>query len=165
MKPFNVVVVLFFLLSVQAMAQTGASPAAVSTSKSHIDKRVEREVNKAEDQLEEAIRKRDVASLDLLLADYYADAYEGSERAVSKRGTLARCKAGTLSYYKIEAEKKLSVRGDLIQAEGRARIEEESGTDTERETDIRLKRLWTKKGGRWLLIAQILQPINPESKK
>ncbi|HCX31550.1 MAG TPA: hypothetical protein DHU55_17535 [Blastocatellia bacterium] len=165
MKLFNVIVVLFFLLSVQAIAQTGASPPAVSTSRSRIDKRVEREVNKAEDQLEQAIRKRDVASLDLLLADYYADAYEGSERGFGKRATLARCKTGTLDYYKIADEKKLSVRGDIIQVEGRARVKEKSGTDTEMETDIRLKRLWTKKGGRWLLIAQILQPINPESKK
>ena len=161
MKPFNVVVVLFFLLSLQAMAQTGARPPIVSPSGPHIDKRVEREVNKAEDQLERAIRKRDVASLDLLLADYYADAYEGSERAVNKRGTLTKCKAGTLSYYKIEAEKQLSVRGDLIQVAGLARIEEKSGTDTVMESDIRLKRLWTKKGGRWLLIAQTLEPINP----
>jgi ketosteroid isomerase-like protein len=165
MKLFNLIVVIFFLLSVQAMAQTRASPPAVSTSKSRIDKRVEREVNKAEDQLEQAIRKRDVASLDLLLADYYADAYEGSERALGKRAALAKCRTGTLDYYKIKDEKKLTVRGDIIQVEGLARMEEKSGTDTEMETDIRLKRLWTKKGGRWLLIAQILQPINPESKK
>ncbi len=74
---------LFFLLSVQAMTQTGAGPSAPFTSKTCIEERVEREVNKAEDQLEQVIRKRDVASLDLLLADYYADAYEGSERASS----------------------------------------------------------------------------------
>lgn len=165
MKLFNVIVVLFFLLSVQAIAQTGARPSAVSTSKSRIDKRVEREVNKAEDQLEQAIRKRDVASLDLLLADYYAEAYEGGKRAFGKRAALARCRKGTLAYYKIEDEKKLSVRVDIIQVEGLARMEEKAGTDTEMATDIRLKRLWTKKGGRWLLIAQILQPINPESKK
>jgi hypothetical protein len=165
MKLFNVILVFFFLLSVQAMAQTGARPSAVSTSKSRIDKRLEREINKAEDQLEQAIRKRDVTSLDLLLADYYADAYEGSERALGKRTTLAKCRTGTLDYYKIEDQKKLTVRGDIIQVEGVARREEKSGTDTEIETDTRLKRLWTKKGGRWLLIAQILQPINPESKK
>ena len=88
MKLFNLIVVLFFLVSVQAMAQTGARPSAVSTSKARIDKRLEREVNKAENQLEQAIRKRDVASLDLLLADYYADAYEGSERALGKRAAL-----------------------------------------------------------------------------
>jgi ketosteroid isomerase-like protein len=164
MKPFNVVVVLFYLLSVQAMAQTSARPPVISTS-THMDKRVEREINKAEDQLERAIRKRDVASLDLLLADYYADAYEGSERAVSKRGTLAKCKAGTLSYYRIEAEKRLSVRGDLIQVEGLVRMEEKLGTDTVMESDIRLKRLWTKKGGRWLLISQTLEPINPGQRK
>jgi hypothetical protein len=165
MKLFNVLLVLSFLLLVQVMAQTGARPAAVSTSKSRIDKRLEREINKAEDQLEQAIRKRDVTSLDLLLADHYADAYEGSERAVSKRAALARCGAGTLYYYKIEDEKKLTVRGDIIQVEGIARMEQKMETDTKTETDVHLKRLWTKKGGRWLLIAQILQPINPESKK
>jgi len=164
MKLFNLILA-FFLLSVQVMAQAGASSSAVPTSKSSIDKRVAREANKAEDQLERAIRKRDVASLDLLLADYYADAYEGSERALGKKGVLAKCRAGTLDYYKIEDEKKLTVRGDIIQIEGVARMEEKSGTDTEMERDVRLKRLWTKKGGRWLLIAQILQPMNPESKK
>src|SRR6266550_1705903 len=114
MKLFNVIMVLFFVLSGQPMAQTGPSPSAVSPSKSHVDKSVEREVKKAEDQLEQAIRKRDVASLDLLLADYYADAYEGSEHASSKEATLAKCRTGTLDYYKIKAEKKLSVRGDII---------------------------------------------------
>lgn len=166
MKLFNVILVLFFLLSVQAMAQTGARPSAVSTSKSRIDKRLEREINKAEGQLEQAIRKRDVTSLDLLLADYYADAYEGSERALSKSGALAKCKAGTLVYYKIEDQKQLTVRVDIIQVEGVARTEEKLGTDSEIEREIRLKRLWTKKGGRWLLIAQTLQPIiDRESKK
>ena len=89
---------------------------------------------------------------------------EVSERLV-REPPSAKCKTGTLDYYKIEDEKKLTVRGDIIQVEGVARTEEKSGTDTEIETDIHLKRLWTKKGGRWLLIAQILQPINPESKK
>ena len=165
MKLFNVIVVLFFLLSAQPVAQTGPSPSAVSRSKSRIDKRVESEVNKAEDQLEQAIRKRDVAALDLLLADYFADAYEGSEHAFGKRAMLAKCRTGTLDYYKIKTEKKLSVRGDIIQVEGLTRIEEKSKTDRETETDIRLKRLWTKTGGRWLLIAQTLEPINRESKK
>src|SRR5712691_5538708 len=114
MKLFNLILA-FFLLSVQVMAQAGASSSAVPTSKSSIDKRVAREANKAEDQLERAIRKRDVASLDLLLADYYADAYEGSERALGKKGVLAKCRAGTLDYYKIEDEKKLTARGDIIQ--------------------------------------------------
>ena len=165
MKLFNVIMLLFFLLSAQPMAQTGPSPSAVSTSKSRINKRVEREVNKAEDLLEQAIRKRDVASLDLLLADYYADAYEGSEHASSKSATLAKCRAGTLDYYKIKNGKNLSVRGEIIQVEGLAKIEENSRNDRETETDIRLKQLWTKTGGRWLLISQILQPISPESKK
>jgi hypothetical protein len=165
MKLCNVIVMLFFLLSVQVVAQTTTNPSAVSTSKSRIDKSVEREVKKAEDQLEQAIRKRDVASLDLLLADYYADAYEGSEHALDKRATLAKCRTGTLDYYKMKNEKKLSVRGEIIQVEGLGKIEEKSRTDSETETDIRLKRLWTKTGGRWLLIAQTLEPANPESKK
>jgi len=163
MKLFSVVVLLVFLLSVQARAQTGARLPAVATS-SRIDKKVEREVNKAEHQFEQAIRKRDVASLNLLLAEYYSDAYEGSERAFGKRATLAKCRAGTLDYYKIEDDKKLSVRGNIIQVEGLGRREEKCGTDTPVETDIRLKRL-KKKGGRWFLIAQILQAGNPESKK
>jgi uncharacterized protein with gpF-like domain len=165
MKLFNVIVVLFFLLSVQLMAQTGASASAVSRSNSRIDKRVEREINKAEDQLDQAIRKRDVAALDLLLADYYADAYEGSEHASGKRATLDKCRTGALDYYKIKKEKKLSVRGEIIQVEGLGKQEEKPGTDREMETDIRLKRLWTKTGGRWLLIAQTLEPTNSESKK
>jgi hypothetical protein len=44
-------------------------------------------------------------------------------------------------------------------------MEEKPGTDTPMETNIRLKRLWKKKGGQWFLIAQILQAIDPESKK
>ena len=163
MKWLNVILVIFFLFSGQVTPQTDARPSAVSTSKSRIDKRLNREINKAEDQFEQAIHRRDVTSLDQLLADYYADTYEGSERALSKRAALARCGAGTLDYYKIEAGKKLTVRGDIIQVEGIARTEQKMETDMKTERDVHLKRLWTKKNGRWLLIAQILKPIDSPS--
>lgn len=157
--------VLYFLVSLEAIAQTSTRVSTVSTSKSQIDKKVEREITKAEGRLGQAIRKRDVAALDLLLADYYADAYEGRERAVDKGATLAKCRAGMLDYYKIQAGKKLTARGDIMQIEGIGRREEKLATDTQVEKQIRLTRLWTRENGRWVLIAQNLQPVNSELKK
>jgi hypothetical protein len=54
-----------------------------------VDKRLAREILKMEDQLRQASLNCDATSLDRLLADYFASAYEGSEKGTSKRATLA----------------------------------------------------------------------------
>jgi hypothetical protein len=144
-------------------------------SESRPSKKIAREILKMESQLKEALAKCNTVLLDRLLADYYADSYEGSERAVGKKGTIQRCKDDLVVYYSIDGDLKLTVRADIVFVEGISKARPNSGTQTDvgLETDagrdnrerqeVRVKRLWTKKDGRWLLIAQSIEPAKVES--
>ena len=161
---------LFLILFVPPPTLTPAqafrdTPSAPRSKKVRIDRKLEREIRAAEDRLRRAIEKRDAASLDLLLADYYADGYEGSERAIGKKVTLAQCKSGTLHFYEIEKGWKLTVRGDLLQVEGVAQEEAKPQVDNEFAADVHITRLWTRKNGSWQLIAQTLGAPEDELKK
>lgn len=109
-----------------------------------------------------AIERRDAASLNRLLADYYADGQEDSKRATAKEATLAHCKAGTLTYYQIQAERKFTVRSEIIEIQGISRQEQKLVTDNDVEQFIRVRRMWTKKDGKWLLIAQTIGSVDSE---
>jgi hypothetical protein len=162
MKLFNFCVAILFAAAAPAWAQRPAEEPASKTIRTRIDKKLEREILKMEDQLRQATLKCDSTSLDRLLADYFASAYEGSERGTSKRDTLALCRAGTLSYYGIEDERAISVRSEIVVIEGDSNVQQRSGTDNQEESETHVKRLWSKKAGRWLLIAQTLQPLEKE---
>ncbi|MEP6743227.1 MAG: nuclear transport factor 2 family protein [bacterium] len=147
------------LLLVSALAISPAvpivAPHVITQSQPKVEKRLSREIDGVEDQLRKAIARKDAKSLDRLLADYYADAYEGSERAFGKKPTLAECRAGTLHYYKIDKERKLTVRGgDIIQLEGISRLNEKSAGNTGTESEVHVTRLWSRESGHWNLISQ-----------
>lgn len=138
--------------------------APAPSSEPGADTKTKREILKMESQLREAITKRNVALLDRLLADYYADSFEGTNQAVGKRGTLARCKGGDIRYYSIDEERKISVSADIVTVEGMMK----SGPHMEgRESsgEVLVKRLWTKKDGRWQLIAQTIGSGREESER
>jgi hypothetical protein len=162
MRLFNFCLAILFAAATCAWAQSPAEEPASKTIRTPIDKKLEREILKMEDQLRQATLKCDLTSLDRLLADYFASAYEGSERGTSKKDTLALCRAGTLSYYGIEDERTISVRSEIVVIEGDSKAQQRSGTDNKEESETHVKRLWTKKAGRWLLIAQTLQPLDKE---
>ncbi|HUS12517.1 MAG TPA: hypothetical protein VMZ30_18760 [Pyrinomonadaceae bacterium] len=111
-----------------------------------------------------AIERQDAASLNRLLADYYADGNEG-ERAMAKKATLAHCKAGTLPYYRIQAERKFNARSGIIEVEGISRRKQTLVTDNDSPELIRVRRMWTKKEGNWLLIAQTIRPVERDAEK
>ena len=118
------------------------------------------EVNGMEDQLKLAIAKRDIPVLDKILADTYFDAYEGAKRAMSKPGTIARCKAGLHNFLAIEKEKKVRRELDIILVEGVARFQPSRVDDnTPEEQWIHVQRRWTKKDGKWLLAGQFRRLI------
>jgi hypothetical protein len=169
------------LLSLTLAALIATSPLAVGQKKpvtpkseSPPSKKVAREILKMESQLKQALAKCNTVLLERLLADYYADSYEGSGRAVGKKGTIQRCKDDSVPYYSIDEDLKLTVRADIVFVEGISKVKPNSGiqTDAGREADagrddsrntrereeVRVKRLWTKKDGRWLLIAQSIEP-------
>ena len=162
MRLFNFCLAILFAAATQAWAQSPAEEPASKTTSTNIDKKLEREILKMEDQLRQAALKCDSTSLDRLLADYFASAYEGSERGTSKKDTLALCREGTLSYYGIEDERTMSVRSEIVVIEGDSKAQQKSGIDNKEESETHVKRLWSKRAGRWLLIAQTLQPLEKE---
>jgi hypothetical protein len=154
MKTFAIGSMLLLVVSIATFAQDKSS--ALRTHKVRIDKKVQREILKIEADLGRAIETRDAALLDRLLADYYSDAIEGSEKANAKQAVLARCVAGTLPFYKIDAERKFAVRSEIIEVEGVSRAKTKFVTDKDAEGLTRVRRMWTRKDGKWLLIAQII---------
>jgi Domain of unknown function (DUF4440) len=128
------------------------------------DKKLEREILAVENQFRLALNNRDTTTLDRLLADYYSDSFEGSDRAISKKGTLARCRDGLATYYAINSKRKVTVRVDLVIIEGISNVSSvSSGTDEKEQTWV--KRYWTKKDGRWQLVSQTKTPMDAESEK
>ncbi len=155
MRLLNLVLILAFLTSLPTVAQSTVSKAVAKKPKSESEKKLEREILRAENLLGKAIVKRDVTALDKLLTDYYADAFEGSERATTKKTTLARCKEGSLHFYRVNEERTITVTADIVTVDGTtAPVQNE--TEGKKDAAVHVKRLWTKKGGRWQLVGQTL---------
>jgi hypothetical protein len=150
-----------FAVSSLAVTQKANQKVAPRPSEVRVDKKIEREILKMEDQLRRALVKCDTVMLERILADYYADAYEGSERAIAKKGTIARCKDNTGIYYSIDEERDLSARVDIVVIEGISRV----NSGNKEQEPLRVKRYWTKKEGRWRLIAQTKQPFDREQEE
>jgi ketosteroid isomerase-like protein len=164
MKILTAILWLVVLSSLSTIAQPALSRAS-QAAKTGTNKKLEREILKAESLLGKAIAKRDVKALDKILTDYYADSYEGSERASTKKTALDRCLNGTLEFYRIDSERTITSSADIVTVEGVARSERKLQSGTESESEVRIKRLWTKKNGRWQLVAQSLDSAEEETEK
>jgi ketosteroid isomerase-like protein len=124
-----------------------APPAATAHSATDVDVvlRVQREWM-------EAIRDKDVAALDRILADDYT--YTDSRGRVSgKADSLrqARAAGGRMKAFHT-AETKAQVHGDLAVVTGRLRIEGESGGETY-DTEVRFTDILARIDGQWRAVA------------
>lgn len=160
-KLLNLALALLFVPAPLVVAQKKPLP---PISDAHANKKIEREILKAENQLKQALEKCNNASLNRILADYYADSYEGSDRAVGKRWTIDHCGDSQARYFSIDEHREISVRVDIVFIEGISKVRSDAGSK-EGEKEMRVKRLWTKKDGRWQLVAQTLGPVAEESEK
>jgi hypothetical protein len=143
--------------------QSAAATVPPRGTHERVSRRTAHEVSKSERKLGVAIRSKDVVSLERLLADYFAASYEGSEKATGKVAVVELCRAGMLPYYQILAEPKLEARAELVEVAGLARSSLRAGTDREDKRVFRVKRLWTKQDGRWLLVSQTLTPVDADA--
>ena len=108
-----------------------------------------------EKKLETAIEQRDVPALEKILAEHYFDAYS-DENALSRADTIARCKAGVLSFLTIEKELKVSPDVEGITVAGLSRYTPTRVDDRAPDEHwIRVRRLWAKKDGQWQLMSQV----------
>ena len=162
MRLLNLALILFCVTSLPAATYSRACPPIQKTG---AERKLEREIVKAEAFLGNAIARRDTTALGKLLTDYYADAFEGSERAINKKATLTRCKNGELRFYRIKEHRTISSSVDIVTVEGIAENPEHEKSKTEKEEEVHVKRLWTKKDGRWQLVGQTVGPAEEESEK
>ena len=162
MRLLNLILMLA-LITLPAPAQSTVSKVASPKPHTASQKKLEREILKAENMLGKAIARCDTAALNKLLTDYYADAFEGSERALNKKATITRCKNGTLHFYRVNEKRSVSVSADIVTVEGNAAAPTQKETEAKKETDVHVKRLWTKKGGRWQLVGQTVGPADEET--
>jgi hypothetical protein len=155
------ILILGLVTSLPAVAQSAASHVAPQKLKTSSNKRLEREILNAENLLGKAIARRDVTSLEKLLTDYYADAFEGSEQAASKKTTLARCKSGSLRFYRISEERSITTSVDIVTVEGNA-LSGQQESEAGKNEAVHVKRLWTKRDGRWQLLGQTVGPAEED---
>jgi hypothetical protein len=137
-----------------------ASPKPSPTPDTKIDAKTEAELLQAEDRFINGILNRDAKALEELLHPGYADSINGSERAINKRGTLARVAAGRMPAYRVEKERKLTRSGDVFTVEGLGNdISHELTEDNPTEQWAQVRRIWSREGTRWVATAQIITPL------
>jgi hypothetical protein len=158
---------LTFILSAGLLFSLASVTYSEEAAKSEggVDEKTTKAVLEMEKQLALAIEKRDVTLLDKLLADYYADAYSGSEKALTKRHAMARCQAGTLLYYAFDQKPELSRSAEMVTIEGVSKVSPPSANDAHKEPLLHVKRLWANKDGRWLLVVQRRGPAEGEQRE
>jgi hypothetical protein len=143
-----------------------ASPKALPTRPTEIDAKLEAELLQAEDRFVIAIQNHDAKALEELLQAYYADSFDGEERAINKRGVIARANARRLPAYRVEKERTLIRSGDTFTVEGLARDTAREVSDERPNEWVHVRRIWERRGDRWIATAQIIKPAEePEAEK
>lgn len=147
------------LLLVVFASTTRGAEAEDKTPNTEFDPKSKAELLQMEERFGAAVEKRDTAALNEILADYFAGSYLGAKRAFNKRGAIAKANEGLLTFFRIEKEQKTNHSVDIFTVEGLAKEKqaEDSGKEQE-EKWVHVRRLWTKKDDRWMLVAQILGP-------
>lgn len=142
------------------------TPKPAPTPDTVIDSKMKAELLAAEDRLLKAIKDRDVKALEEILHAGFADAIEGSEVAVNKRGFLVRATAGRLPAYKIEKERVIERSGDSFTVAGTARDTTRELPHDHRATEwARVWRIWDRSSGQWIATAQNVDPTEEHDEK
>jgi hypothetical protein len=151
----------------KADPKTSAEENKPADSKSSVDAETEKEVLAMENQLRGAIEKCDEAVLREILADYYADALEGSEKAMTKAGTIASCRSGRLFFLALDEKIPLQRSAEMIIIEGIARGKQSEAKKEggEKPEMFHVQRRWTKKNKKWILVMQQRRPVEDEREK
>ena len=133
-----------------------------------VDEKTEREVLAMENQLKQGITKPDATLLKRILADYYADSFEGSERAAGTNWAISHAGDPAVPYFSIDEDRRIFRRADIVFIEGFSEVKARAGNDVDEKKKpqkMRIKRLWTKKGSKWLLVAQTKKPMEEDEDK
>lgn len=142
-------------------------PKATPTPSAKLDAKTEGELLQAEDRFINAIRNGDAKALGELLHDKYASALGAFPGvATTKRGTLDRLGTAEVAAYRIVKERKLTVSVDLYTVEGLAKAERPlTGDEQSKDEWFKVRRLWIKTDGGWLITAQMVVPLDESADK
>ena len=110
------------------------------------------EILKMEARLRTALETRDAGLLGPLLADHYTDS-RGGERVLSKHGAMILCESGKLGFFAL-AKPRLSQSSDKTIIEGESVSSQKDPRGKAEEQPVHVQRVWARKEGTWLLIAQ-----------
>jgi len=131
-----------------------------------MDAKTEAELLLAEDRFIAAIRNGDAKALGELLHDHFADSFgKYASVATTKRGLLDRVGGGQVPAYPVIKNRHLSVSVDLFTVEGLAHAERQEPGDEPWDDWFRVRRLWTKTEGRWVITAQMITPLDKDAKE
>ena len=131
-----------------------------------MDAKTEAELLLAEDRFIVAIRNGDAKALGELLHDHFADSFgRYASVATTKRGFLDRVGGGQVPAYPVIKDRHLSVSVDLFTVEGLAHAERQEPGDEPWDDWFRVRRLWTKTEGRWVITAQMITPLDKDAKE
>ena len=151
----------------QTESKTATAEKKAADSNTAVDSKTEKEIVAMENQLRVAIEKCDEVLLKQLLADYFADAYVGREKATTKAGMIARCKAAKLSFLAFNDKPELIRSAEIVTIRGittTKKMDVEKG-NAETSEQLQVRRLWTKSDGRWILIVQERGPLEDEAER
>jgi len=145
---------------------SAATPKPAPTPETQIDAKTEAELLLAEDRFIVAIRNGDAKALGELLHDHFADSFgRYASVATTKRGLLDRVGGGQVPAYPVIKDRHLSVSVDLFTVEGLAHAERQEPGDEPWDDWFRVRRLWTKTEGRWVITAQMITPLDKDAKE
>jgi hypothetical protein len=156
----------WFVILIAAAAIRMSMPhvARAEEASGEVDPKMRGELEMAEERLGQAIEKRDTVALTDMLADYFSAAFGNQEKAASKARVVAQAKAGRLIFYRMEKDVRLRVSAAYYDLTGEAKAPPRAISDKPVQTEwVKVRRMWIKKDGRWLLILQHVS--EPEDEK
>jgi hypothetical protein len=143
------------LLVAAAIRMSMPHVARAEEASGEVDPKMRGELEMAEERLSQAIEKRDIAALTDMLADYFSAAFGNEEKAANKARVVAQAKAGRLIFYRMEKDVRLRVSATYYDLTGEAKAPPRAISDKPVKTVwVKVRRMWIKKDGRWLLILQ-----------
>ena len=114
---------------------------------------IEQELIKLENRWGEAVVKRDIASIDRIMADDYVGIYDGSVFASTKAQYIDYVKSSKEEMLSMEADEwKVRVYGDAAVVIARVTMKIQSA-GKEMTSQFRFTDTWVKRAGRWQCIA------------
>lgn len=133
------------------------------------NKKIEDEIQKLEDEFDQALSKRDAATLDRLTTDDFMVTNTIPARIITKEAFKERIKNMAARAFTIESRKiddlKVRVYGDTAIATGHVKEIRKTTDGKTTDFEIRFTDVWVKRNGKWLMASSHASPANGVHKR